>query len=156
MQTIVRPPAPVKTKQGSRPLYTVHKSLNSVMAWDAKTTKMAVVAFEREQDAYLMGKMIENHYERVREWPDFNNLTFVSGLPQVNQELKQLGVVQWSDFDVIRSFCALYFFDLVLIQSISNSFRMKGSVFSLSVPEETHVPYLNRMLLLGDWGETDR
>ena len=155
MQTIARPPAPVKTAHGSRPLYTLHKSLNSVMAWDAKTTKMAVVAFERENDAQLMGKMIENHYERVREWPDFQTLTFVSGLPQVNQELQQLGVVQWSDLDVLRNFCALYYFDLILIQTISNSRRIKGSVFQLSVPETVHIPYLERMLLLGDWSKTD-
>lgn len=126
------------------------------MAWDAKTPKMAIVAFERENDAQLMGKMIENHYEHVREWPNFNDLTFESGMPRVNQELKQLGVVQWSDLDILRNFCALYYFDLILIQTISNARRIKGTVLQLSVPEETHIPYLERMLLLGHGDETGR
>lgn len=156
MQTITRPPVLVKTKHGSRPMYTLHRSINSIMAWDAKTSKMAVVAFERENDAQLMGKMIENHYERVREWPNFQSLTFVSGLPQVNQDLQHLGVVQWSDVDTLMSFCASYYFDLIQIQTISNSHRIRGNILQLSVPEKTHIPYLERMLLLGDGGETGR
>ena len=156
MQTIARPPPTIKTKHGTRPVYTLHKSLNSIMAWDAKTPKMAVVAFEREADVQLIGKMIENHYDRMREWPDFESLTFAGGIPQANQDLTHLGVVRWSDFDVLRDFCARYYFDLIVIQTISNSYRIRGNVFSLSVPEEIHVPYLERMLLLGDWSETDR
>jgi hypothetical protein len=154
MQTIARPPTIAKTARGARPLYTLHKSFNSIMAWDAKTTKMAVVAFEREKDAQLLGKMIETHYDRVRAWPDFTTLTFESGPTPLNQELTHLGVVQWSDLDEIRTFCAMYYFDMILIKSISNTRRIKGSVLHLSVPEETHIPYLERMLLLGQGGET--
>ena len=146
MQTLSRPPKVVRTNQENRKYYTLHKSVNSVMAWNAKTSKMAVVAFSREKDVKLLGHMIENHYEKQREWPDFNEMTLVSGEPiNVDADFSILGVVQWNDIDTLRVFCVEHYFDLILVEQISNTFRIRGSVFQLSVPEKFFVPYLAKL-----------
>ncbi|NBX49310.1 hypothetical protein EBT25_05060 [bacterium] len=147
MQTLSRPPAVVKTNQENRKYYTLHKNVNSVMAWNANTSKMAVVAFSRERDVKLLGHMIESHYEKQREWPDFSSMTLVSSEPMnIEDDFSILGVVQWSDIDKLRVFCVEHYFDLILVEQISNTFRIRGSVFQLSIPEKFFVPYLTKLL----------
>jgi hypothetical protein len=154
MATLVRPPpAAVKTGRDNRPYFTLHKSPNSVMAWGTNTTKMAIVAFKRPHDVQFMGNTIEHHYSKVREWPDFTNeIKMVGGVTRP-VPLDILDVWQWSNLDELRVFCVQKYFDLIIVDKISDTFNITGAIYSLSIPPEAYVPRLENLLLLSDRGE---
>lgn len=145
MTTLTRPPPALKTRQGNKPYFTLHKHTNSIMAWETKTTKMAVVAFSRSRDIHNMGSMIECHYENTREWPDFRQMTFTTG-PNKNKPLDILNVSEWTDLEELKIFCVQHFFDLIIVDQVSNTFNIKGSVYTLNIPMMAHVPQLERLL----------
>jgi hypothetical protein len=144
MATLLRPPPTIKTDQSKRPYFTLHKHTNSVMAWETPS-KMAVVAFKRRGDVNAMGSIIENHRTAMDEWPDFRDLSFISG-PTKNKALEILDVYEWTDVDELKQFCAERYFDLILIDTITASFKIKGEIYSLEIPVQEHIPYLNSLL----------
>ena len=145
MATLIRPPpSSIKTNQGNNPYFTLHKHINSVMAWETPS-KMAVVAFKRRGDVHAMGSIIEHHRKATNEWPDFRNLTFTSG-PSKKKPLEILDVCEWSDIDELKMFCATRYFDLILVDSISESFSINGEIRMLELPFESYVPYLEQLL----------
>jgi len=147
MATLVRPPPTIiKTNQRNKPYFTLHKHVNSVMAWETPS-KMAVVAFKRRDDVHAMGSMIEYHHRVTHEWPDFREMTFTSG-PKDIKGLDILDVYEWSNVDELKVFCASHYFDLILVDTVSDSFKIKGEVYSLEIPEESHVPYLEKLYIL--------
>jgi hypothetical protein len=145
MATLLRPPPTVKTKQSNRPYFTLHKYVNTVMAWETPDTKMAVVAFKRRADIHKLGSMIEYHRKATHEWPDFREMTFTTG-PVHGKPLEILDIYEWSDVDELKEFCALRYFDLILVDTLSESFNIRGEVYSLEIPLENHVPYLENLL----------
>jgi hypothetical protein len=150
MATLIRlPPPTIKTNQSNKPYFTLHKYINTVMAWETPDTKMAVVAFKRRNDVHAMGSMIEYHHRATHEWPDFRNMTFTSG-PVHDKPLEILDVYEWSNVDELKMFCALRYFDLILVDTINESFNISGQVYTLELPEEAHVPYLESLLTSSD------
>lgn len=147
MATIIRPPpAPLlKTNQRKKPYFTLHKHNNSIMAWETTTMKMSVVAFSRPLDVHKMGSIIECHYENTREWPDFRTMTFHGG-PSKNKPLEILDIYEWSDLDELKVFCVQHFFDLIVVDKVSETFNIKGAAYGLNIPMEAHVPYLKKLL----------
>ena len=115
------------------------------MAWETPDTKMAVVAFKRRADIHKLGSMIEYHRKATHEWPDFRDMTFTVG-PLQNKPLEILDIYEWSDVDELKGFCALRYFDLILVDTLSESFNISGEVYSLEIPVEDHVPYLEELL----------
>jgi hypothetical protein len=115
------------------------------MAWETSTTKMAVVAFKRHEDVHSMGTMIEHHRENTREWPDFRKMTFTIG-PIKNRPLEILDICEWTNIDELKMFCVSRYFDLILIDTVSESFKIKGEIYSLEIPAQYHVPYLKKLL----------
>ena len=145
MATLIRPPPPtIKTNQDNRPYFTLHKHVNSVMAWETPS-KMAVVAFKRRGDIHVMGSIIEDHHTSTREWPDFRKMTFASG-PNAKKALEILDVCEWSNIDELKIFCVQRYFDLILIDTINESFKIKGEMYSLEIPVHNHVPYLEKLI----------
>jgi len=145
MATLIRPPPTIKTNQKNRPYFTLHKYINTVMAWETPDTKMAVVAFKRRGDIQTMGSMIEYHRKATLEWPDFRDMTFTVG-PSKTNPLEILDVYEWNNVDELKQFCAQRYFDLILVDTLTESFKIKGEVYSLEIPVEDHVPYLERLL----------
>ena len=145
MQTITRQPTTLKTRQGDKSYFTLHKYPNSIMAWNTSTSKMAVVAFARHNDVRFMGSTIEHHYTRMREWPDFSgDMKLVAGSGKV-KPLDILDVCEWSNLDELRVFCVQKYFDLIIVDKISDTFNITGSIYSLSIPMEAHVPHLEQL-----------
>lgn len=144
MATLVRPPPTIKTNQSNKPYFTLHKHVNSVMAWETPS-KMAVVAFKRRGDVNTLGAMIESHHEHTREWPDFREMKFTNGPQKTNKALEILDVCEWSNVDELKMFCASRYFDLILIDTVTESFKIRGEVYSLEIPAESHVPYLEKL-----------
>lgn len=157
MQTLNRPPTKIQTREKNKKYYTLHRIPNHVMAWNAKTEKRAVVAFNREQDILSTGKIIENHYNLRREWPSFEaELIFDSGpIPKsvFDDELTMLNIVEWRKFDDLRVFCAEHYFDLIVVETMSKQFQLQGTIFRLDIPMEFFIPQLEK-LLFDDWTES--
>jgi len=157
MQTLSRPPAKIhQTREKKKKYFTLHKIPNHIMAWNAKTEKRAVVAFNREQDVLKTGKIIERHYENRREWPHFDEeeLIFEPGSVSNDSldELGMLNVVSWDNLDELRVFCVEHYFDLLVIETVSAHFQVRGTVFHLDVPMELYVPHLEK--LFSYWTES--
>ena len=114
------------------------------MAWETPS-KMAIVAFKRRADINTLGSIIEHHHKVTDEWPDFRNMTFTSG-PTKKNTLELLDVYEWTDIDELKNFCCLRYFDLILVDTITASFKIKGNVYSLEIPVQEHIPYLNNLL----------
>ena len=146
MATLIRPPPTptLKTKQSNRPCFTLHKYVNTVMAWET-SDKMAVVAFKHRTDIHKMGSIIEYHRTATHAWPDFRDMTFTVG-PMNNNPLEILDIYEWSNVNELKEFCVSRYFDLILVDSISESFNIKGDVYTLEIPLENHVPYLEELL----------
>jgi hypothetical protein len=145
MATLIRPPPMIiQTNQDNKPYFTLHKHVNSIMAWETPS-KMAVVAFKRRGDVHALGSIIEHHYNNTRDWPDFRKMTFTSG-PDTKKPLEILDVCEWDNMDKLKVFCASRYFNLILVDSISESFKINGEVYSLEIPMESHVPYLKKLL----------
>jgi hypothetical protein len=72
-------------------------------------------------------------------------MTFTVG-PLNNTPLEILDIYEWSDMNELREFCVSRYFDLILVDSISESFNISGEVYTLEVPELSHVPYLEQLL----------
>jgi len=115
------------------------------MAWETPATRMAVVAFKRRSDIHTMGSMIEYHHKATREWPDFRKMTFTAGPAKNKKPLQILDVCEWDDVDELKMFCATRYFDLILVDAISESFSINGQVYKFELPAESHVPYLEKM-----------
>lgn len=147
MATLLRPPPSIiKTNQKNKSYFTLHKHVNSVMAWETTaTSKMAVVAFKNRDDIQTMGSMIEYHHRATHEWPDFREMTFMKGPHQ--KPLEILDIYQWSDVDELKMYCAKYYFDLILVNAISDSFNIQGEALTLEVSPENHVPYLEELIV---------
>ena len=153
---IVAPRKPITkdppTDQANQSTYTLHNVPNKVMAWRIKNEKMktAVVAFKRPRDAQVMGHMIETHYEREKEWPDFTNPDFSlpAGNPLVPPvDFKILSIREWSNFDSLKVFCAEHFFDLILVNRIINGNRIQGYTYSFETPMEFHSDRLEQLYI---------
>ena len=145
MTTITRPPPILKTRQDNKPYFTLHKQPNSIMAWPTTTTKMAVVAFSRPSDILSIGSLIECHYKHTMNWPDFNTMTFTTG-PIKNQALEILDIAEWSNFEELKVFCVEHFFDLIVVDKVSESFKIKGAIYTLDIPMTAYLPQLERVL----------
>jgi hypothetical protein len=138
----------------SRPLYTLHSSTNSVMAWPIKEAKMSVMAFYNRNELYRFANLVESHYEQMKEWPDFSNLEFIAN-PKRNSQLNYLDIHKWSDLDSLRVFCAEKYLDLVTVNRITNDFNISGDVLHISIPENFHVEYLEELLNRCETGTGD-
>jgi hypothetical protein len=138
----------IQTNQDNKPYFTLHKHVNSVMAWETQS-KMAVVAFKRRGDVHAMGSIIEHHHRATHEWPDFRNMTFTAG-PNTKKPLEILDVCEWDNLDKLKVFCASRYFNLILVESVSDSFKINGEVYSLEIPMESHIPYIEKLLNKND------
>jgi len=67
-------------------------------------------------------------------------------------ELGMLNVVSWDNLDELRVFCVEHYFDLLVIETVSAHFQVRGTVFHLDVPMELYVPHLEK--LFSYWTES--
>lgn len=139
---IARPQTLIRKK----PVYTIHKCQNSVMAWNTSTPKTTVIGFSQYDDVQTMAQMIEYHYSMHQEWPDFNELSLTVG-DGSEKELRHLIINEWDDLDSLQAFCVKYYFDLALIEKIRNQTKLTGNMYTLTVPYDTHSTYLEELYL---------
>jgi hypothetical protein len=72
-------------------------------------------------------------------------MTFTSG-PNTKKPLEILDVCEWDNLDKLKVFCVSRYFNLILIESVNESFKINGEVYSLEIPMESHIPYITKLL----------
>lgn len=153
----VRPP---KTGRTGKKYYTIHNFPNSIMAvklYDHEHLNMCVVSFSTQRDAVFVGKVIENHRAKTKEWPVFNFADLQSDnmfrVMNYNEESfvldGNLYVQEWREIDDLKFYCAIHFFDLITLNRLSPSkegFMMKGNVFKFEADQDFYTQRLETLL----------
>lgn len=142
----VRPGPTVKTRWGGRSYYTIHVHPNNAFSVrlneDAPT---AIISFKSQDHAVLLGKMVEAHYMKQKEWPDTTG-RFLLPLPQ-GGELAFLFIRKW-DFEELKMTCTKNFLSMVSVDDIENTktgFRFDGKIFTFEASREFHIESLTEM-----------
>jgi len=116
------------------------------MAWN---NGKSVVAFYNEKDIRRFGNLIESHYERAKEWPDFSKL-MITANPKRDEELKYSSIFEWDTFDNLKEFCSQHFFDIITIDKFTNDYELDGHTIEVDPIINTY--YLNYLLNGGETG----
>ena len=118
-------PPPLKTKElpRSKKYYTIHshhKDVFGVRVEDDKPTLM--VGFKNEEDALLMGRMLETYYKVTDELPLATTLTNFR-LPAVEESVAELDrlFVLHNDAENLLSWCTINFLDFLGVEAILES-----------------------------------
>lgn len=157
-----RPGRPTKTNQKSRKYFTLHTHKNDAFALKvSEELRTSVVGFVVWNDAFFIGKMIETHFVRQKEWPDMSrpgNLT----LPAASKselELNYLYIRQW-DFDDLKVTCTKNFMDMLSVDDIidknGTGYTFSGNVFRFEAPDDFYRQRIAELYEIsgGDrWGE---
>jgi hypothetical protein len=144
---IARPP---KTGRTAKKYYTIHNFPNSIMAvklHDYEHMNTCVVSFSTQKDALFVGKVIENHRAKTKEWPVFNfadlqsdNMFRVTNFTGSAEEVLtgNMYVQEWSEVDDLKFYCVAHFFDLITLNRLTPSkegFMMRGSLFKFEADQ---------------------
>jgi len=132
-----------------RPIYTLHTSSNTIMAWNHGKS---VVAFYNEKDIRRFGNLIESHYENAKEWPDFSTLT-MSANPKRDGDLMYSGIFEWESIDNLKDFCSQHFFNVITIDQFTNDYELKG--FTIEIEPIINLDYLTYLFNGGETGPWD-
>lgn len=139
--TVIAPPAKprrlAKTIPKPTNFFTIHTQPN-----DAFTLKLhdegrtSVVGFKDCDDALFIGKMIETHFIREKEWPDTKEAgSLVLPNATVGDSLTHIYIQKW-DFDDLKMICTKNFLDLIGVEGIVKKklggYTFDGNVYHFS------------------------
>ncbi len=141
-----------QTDQAPQSVFTIHNFPNKVMAWRIKNEnlKTAVVAFKRSKDVQMMGHMIEHHYEKQKEWPDFTDPEFsLTGGTEllIPEEFKYLTIREWRNMDSLKVFCVDHYLDLILVNRVAGGYKIQGHTYTLDAPMDYHIDRLEHLYI---------
>jgi len=151
MATIVAPPRgpvtrTIPTRRGGKFRWTIHTHPNNaftVKMTDEATT--AIVGFKNVDHALIVGKMIETHYIKQKEWPDTTGRLI---LPAPHDgDLDFLFLRKW-DFADLQVACTKNFLNLVSIDDLESTrtgFNFDGKLMSFEAPVEVYIESLTEM-----------
>ena len=145
-----------KTGRTARKYYTIHSYPNSIMAvklHEYEHLNTSVISFNTQTDAMFIGKVIENHRSKTKEWPVFNfadqqsdNMFRVMNYTGDSQTLDgNIYVQEWSEIDDLKLYCVAHFFDLVTLNRLTPSkegFMMRGNVFKFEADQDFYTQRL--------------
>jgi hypothetical protein len=145
-----------KTGRTAKKYYTIHNFPNTIMAVKLngyEKMNTSVVSFNNHNDAILVGKMIENHRTRTKDWPVFNfedlqddntfRLSNYNGTSTVLMD--NMYVQEWNEIDDLKMYCVAHFFDLITLNRLSTSkegFRMNGNIFKFEADQQFYTQRL--------------
>lgn len=136
--TVAAPPTKPRRRAKTIPrpkiFYTIHSRPN-----DAFTLKLSaesqtsVVGFKDWDDALFIGKMIETHFLKQKQWPDTKEEgPLMLPTSAVGDVLRHVYIQQW-DFDELKVICTRNFLDLIGIEGISkknnSNYTFNGNVY---------------------------
>lgn len=146
MATIVIPKLPgsiVKRVEGSRKFHTIHIEER---VFTIQKNGTSVVAFRRMNDIVRFSKMIESHYDLMREWPVIN---FEDTLMYKNTKTNKLKYVEIKDWDenILIAWCIRNTFSMLDIHIFEGDNRLVGrSIYWDALDDEFYKKLLNQRL----------
>jgi hypothetical protein len=129
-----KPKSTTKTNQKSKNFFTIHTHPNH--AFTLKLTeddKTSVVGFRDWDDALLIGKMLETHFNMQNEWPDTRD-TGTLTLPSANHTgiLRYTYIQKW-EFNELELICTKNFLNFIGVEDIVNKknqgYSFDGNVY---------------------------
>lgn len=136
--TVAAPPDKPRRRSKTIPrpklFYTIHTRPNDAFTLKLSSeTKTSVVGFKDWEDALFIGKMIETHFIKEKEWPDTKEegpLTLPTSA--IGDVLRYVYIQQW-DFDELKLTCTKNFLDLIGVEGIgkkkNGNYTFDGSVY---------------------------
>lgn len=114
-----RPPRISKTNQKPKAFFTIHTHPNHAFTLKlADENPTSIVGFNNWDDAFFIGKMIETHFVRQREWPDTKEAgTLTLPAASAGDVLHHVYIQKW-DFDELKLVCTKNFLDLIGVEGI--------------------------------------
>jgi hypothetical protein len=125
----LKPVRKSRTNQLPRVYFTIHSHPNDAFTLKiSDKTRTSIVGFKDIDDAIYVGRMIETHFIRQKEWPDTRSVgTLVLPPPQTGDVLQHVYVQKW-EFDELKVQCTRNFLDLISVDALVNT--KKGYSFS--------------------------
>jgi len=135
--TVIAPPTKprrtAKTIPKPQNFFTIHTQPN-----DAFTLKLhdegrtSVVGFKDWDDALFIGKMIETHFIREKQWPDTREAgSLILPNSMVGDVLHHIYIQKW-DYDELKLTCTKNFLDLIGVDGIIKK-KLGGYTFDGNV-----------------------
>ncbi len=156
--TPTKPPVTTVPKTGrtAKKYYTLHNFPNTVMAVKLngyENLNTSVVSFINNNDAIFVGKMIENHRARTRDWPVFNfedlqedNTFRLINYAENDQILSgNMYVQEWNEIDDLKLYCVSHFLDLITLNRLKTGkegFNLNGNMFKFEADQEFYTQRL--------------
>lgn len=129
-----------KTNQKPKNYWTIHTHPNDAFTLKiSEKVRTSIVGFKEIDDALFIGKMIETHFIRQKEWPDTKSEgTLILPNSQVGDVLQYIYIQKWV-FDDLKMTCTKNFLDMISVDSIlntKNGYSFEGNVFKFDAPIE--------------------
>lgn len=146
-----KPQTRAKTGRRSQKYYTIHTQPNDAFTLRvAETARTSVVGFRDWDDALFIGKMMETHFMRQKEWPDTRSVgSLILPSSQVGDVLRYLYIQQW-DFDELKLTCTKNFLDMISVDGIvkkkaNAGYTFSGNLFKFEAPREFYIQRLDEI-----------
>ena len=99
--------------------FTIHTRPNDAFTLKLSSdSKTSVVGFKDWDDALLIGKMLETHFIREKEWPDTKDEgTLFLPDSRIGDVLNHVYIQKW-EFDELKLTCTRNFLDLIGVEGI--------------------------------------
>lgn len=157
--TIAPPKRPLRqaqTNQKPKRYFTLHTHKNNAFAIRvSEEHSTSVVGFVVWNDAFFMGKMIETHFVRHKEWPDTSRPGSLI-LPEANKldlELNYLYIRQW-DFDDLKVTCTKNFLNMISVDDIidkkGTGYTFSGNIFNFEATDDFYRQRIAELYELSD------
>ncbi len=133
MLSAVRPK--VSVGKGNRKFYTIHHGDGKQQIFTIQNRNVcSIIAFRNKSDCMHFGKLLENHYELTKEWPQINfDDTIIFRHARTNK-LKYLDTQEWTEF-MLKMFCIKNAFSMIDVHSFDDN-KMRGSLLQWDIANE--------------------
>lgn len=130
----VKPRINSKTNQKPKRYWTLHTRRNDAFTLKInEKSKTSIVGFKDLDDAIFIGKMIETHFVRQKEWPDTKSVgSFILQSSQTGGDLHNIFIKKW-EFNDLKINCTKNFLDLVSVDSLlntKNGYTFSGNMYT--------------------------
>lgn len=127
----------VKTSRKPVYHYTLHSKPNDVFTLKPEENRTAIVAFNKWDDAFLLGQMMESYYIQQKEFPLFkaDEMLILPG-PTSKNSLTYLYLQQWN-FEDLKVTCTKNVLDIITVENLKeilDGYSISGSVYKLEAP----------------------
>jgi hypothetical protein len=141
-----------RTNQRPKSYWTLHTHPNDAFTLKVnEKVRTSIVGFRDIDDASFIGKMLETHFVRQKEWPDTRSEgSLILPTSQVGLEMHNIYIQKW-DFEDLKMTCTKNFLDLVSVDSLvntKNGYTFSGNMYRFEAPVEFYKDRLDEIFTL--------